>query len=73
MQREVALVATVMLMGTCYALLSNALRIFKKFELQAGEVVRFGDMLKALPKTDEIDEEDFDEEEMKADPKSAVL
>ena len=62
-----------MLMGTCYALLSNALRIFKKFELQAGEVVRFGDMLKALPKTDEIDEEDFDEEEMKADPKSAVL
>ena len=42
--------STVLLLATCYALVSNALRIFKKFELQAGEVVRFNDFLKALPK-----------------------
>ena len=72
MQREVALVATILLLATCYALISNAMRIFKKFELQAGEVVRFGDFLRALPKATEEDDEDFDEEEMK-DPKAAIV
>jgi hypothetical protein len=64
MQREVALIASALLLATCYALISNAMRIFKKFELKAGEVVRFGDFLRALPKADEQDDEDFDEEEM---------
>ena len=40
MQREVALIATMLLLGTCYALITNAMRIFKKFELREGEVVR---------------------------------
>ena len=31
---QIALVATAMLLATCYALISNALRIFRKFELQ---------------------------------------
>ena len=66
MQREVALVATVMLLATCYSLVSNAIRIFKKFELQAGEVVRFNDFLRTLPKADEREEDhdDLDHEEM---------
>ena len=74
MQREVALLATVLLLATCYALVSNAIRIFKKFELQAGEVVRFTDFLKALPKANEMADEDFDadEEEMQ-DPKQAIV
>ena len=73
MQREVALVSTVLLLATCYALVSNAFRIFKKFELQAGEVVRFGDFLRALPKSEEADEDDYDEEEMPPDPRQAVV
>ena len=73
MQREVALVSTVFLLATCYALISNAIRIFKKFELQAGEIVRFGDFLKALPKSEEVDEDDYDEEELAPDPKQAVM
>ena len=50
MQREVALLATMLLLATCYALVSNAVRIFKKFELKEGEVVRFSDFLRALPR-----------------------
>jgi len=73
MQREVALVSTVFLLATCYALISNAIRIFKKFELQAGEIVRFGDFLRALPKSEEVDEDDYDEEELAPDPKQAVM
>jgi hypothetical protein len=74
MQREVALLATMLLLATCYALCSNAMRIFKKFELQAGEVVRFTDFLRALPKANEMPDEEFDgdEEEMQ-DPKQAVV
>ena len=45
----------------------------KKFELQVGEVVRFGDFLRALPKANEADDEDFDEEEMPSDPKQAIV
>ena len=59
-----------MLLATCYALVSNAVRIFKKFELREGEVVRFGDFLKALPKAMEND--DFDEEEM-VDPQKPIV
>eukprot|EP00326_Haptolina_ericina_P030879 CAMPEP_0181174658 /NCGR_PEP_ID=MMETSP1096-20121128/3660_1 /TAXON_ID=156174 ORGANISM="Chrysochromulina ericina, Strain CCMP281" /NCGR_SAMPLE_ID=MMETSP1096 /ASSEMBLY_ACC=CAM_ASM_000453 /LENGTH=168 /DNA_ID=CAMNT_0023262587 /DNA_START=72 /DNA_END=578 /DNA_ORIENTATION=+ len=72
MQREVALLATVMLLATCYALISNAIRIFKKFELQSSEVVRFNDFLRALPKAEEnIDEEEFDEDN--DDPSRAIV
>ena len=53
-----ALLATILLLATCYALVSNAVRIFKKFELREGEVVRFNDMLKALPKAMEDDGDD---------------
>lgn len=70
---QVALLATMLLLATCYALISNAMRIFKKFELQAGEVVRFSDFLKALPKADEANEEEYDEEEMNVDPTRAVV
>ena len=116
MQREIALIATMMLLATCYALISNvcatvstpeplasdaalpcclatcspathresrardspqqAMRIFKKFELQAGEVVKFNDFLRALPKSEEMADEDFDEEEMDgemSDSKQAVI
>ena len=75
MQREVALVATILLLATCYALISNAVRIFKKFELQAGEIVRFGDFLRALPKADEQDDDHFDEEDMVVtqDPKTPIV
>lgn len=74
MQREVALLATMLLLATCYALISNAIRIFKKFELQAGEVVRFGDFLRALPKAAEAPDEEFDEEEMDdMDAKQAIV
>mmetsp|Transcript_12926 Transcript_12926/g.30797 ORF Transcript_12926/g.30797 Transcript_12926/m.30797 type:complete len:215 (-) Transcript_12926:94-738(-) len=72
MQREVALLATMMLLATCYALVSNAIRIFKKFELQAGEVVRFNDFLKTLPKAEE-EQDEMDEEEMAIDPKQAIF
>ena len=61
-----------MLLTTCYALVSNAIRIFKKFELQVGEVVRFGDFLRALPKADEVADESFDEEEM-IDPQKPIV
>ena len=67
-----ALLATGLLLATCYALVSNAMRNFKKFELQAGEVVRFGDFLRALPKAAEANDEDFDEEELE-DPKRAIV
>ena len=73
MQREVALLATFMLLATCYALVSSAMRIFKKFELTAGEVVRFGDFLKALPKAVEADDDQFDEEDISDDPKAALV
>lgn len=46
-------------------------RACTEFELQAGEVVRFGDFLRALPKTTEAPDEEFDEEEMMGDPKRA--
>jgi len=59
MQWEVAIVATGMLLATCYILISHAYRIFKKFELLPGELVRFDDFLKALPKADE-NEDDYD-------------
>jgi len=72
MQREIALIATVMLLATCYALVSNAIRIFKKFELQAGEVVRFNDFLRSLPKSEEQHEDELDEEEMD-DPKQPIV
>ena len=62
---QVALLATMVLLGTCYALVSNAVRIFKKFELKQGEVVRFSDFLRALPKAVEEDDQDFDEEDLK--------
>jgi hypothetical protein len=64
MQREVALISTMILLSTCYALLKNALRIFKKFELRQGEVVRFSDMLRSLPKAQEASDDVFDEEEL---------
>jgi len=73
MQREVALLATMLLLATCYTLVSNAIRIFKKFELQAGEVVRFSDFLRALPKADEAADEEYDEEELPEDPKQAIV
>jgi len=74
MQKEIALVATAMLLATCYALISNALRIFRKFELQVGEVVRFGDFLRALPKSEEVDDEDFDEDyDANLDPKQPIV
>ena len=72
MQREVALLATMLLLATCYALVSNAVRIFKKFELKEGEVVRFSDFLRALPKAVEAADEDYDEEEM-TDPQKPVM
>ena len=61
-----------LLLATCYALVSNAVRIFKKFELREGEVVRFGDFLRALPKATEAADEDYDEEEM-SDPNKAIV
>ena len=61
-----------LLLATCYALVSNAVRIFKKFELREGEVVRFGDFLRALPKAAEAADEDFDEEELE-DPQKAIV
>ena len=73
MQREVALLATAMLLATCYSLVSNALRIFKKFELQAGEVVRFGDFLRALPKATEANDDDYDDEELGSDPNKPLV
>ena len=72
MQREVALLATMMLLATCYALVSNAMRIFKKFELREGEVVRFGDFLRALPKAHEAADEDYDDEEL-SDPQKPIV
>jgi len=55
-------------------LVAHAARIFKKFELQHGEVVRFNDFLRALPKAQEQDEDsDSSDEERALDPKSAVL
>ena len=51
---------------------SNAVRIFKKFELKEGEVVRFSDFLRALPKAVEAADEDYDEEEM-TDPQKPVM
>ena len=108
---QVALLATMLLLATCYALVSNAVRIFKKFvrapawigpathrrprglcerrdaaraprvcvsacatsqELREGEVVRFGDFLRALPKADEIADEEYDEEEM-TDPQKPIV
>ena len=72
MQREVALLATMLLLATCYALVSNAVRIFKKFELKDGEDVRFSDFLRALPKAVEAADEDYDEEEM-TDPQKPVM
>uniref|UniRef100_A0A7S0QB93 Uncharacterized protein n=1 Tax=Coccolithus braarudii TaxID=221442 RepID=A0A7S0QB93_9EUKA len=62
MQWEVALLSTFFLLSTCYALVSHAFRIFKKFELQRGELVRFDDFLRALPKAIEADEEEYDED-----------
>jgi hypothetical protein len=47
-------------------------RIFKKFELQAGEVVRFNDFLRSLPKSEEQHEDELDEEEMD-DPKQPIV
>merc|ERR1711924_134823 len=73
MQWEVAVLASAMLLATCGALVSSAFRIFKKFELQAGELVRFDDFLKALPKAVENDVfDDYDEENM-PDSSSRVL
>ena len=69
---QVALLATMLLLATCYALVSNAVRIFKKFELKEGEVVRFSDFLRALPKAVEAADEDYDEEEM-TDPQKPVM
>ena len=64
-----------MLLGTCYSLITNAMRIFSKFELKQGEVVRFNDFLKALPKAEEAGEdgEDGDEEDALLDPKASVV
>jgi len=75
MQPEIALLATIMLLATFAALISSAMRIFKKFELQSGELVRFDDFLRALPKADDnIDADDFDQEEFEpTDPKQNVL
>ena len=66
-----AAVATSLLSGTCYALITSAWRIFKKFELAPGELVRFDDFLRSLPKQQEDD--DFDEEEMPESPSSMVI
>ena len=74
MYPEIAAVATILLLATCYVLVAHAARIFKKFELQHGEVVRFNDFLRALPKAQEQDEDsDSSDEERALDPKSAVL
>ena len=73
---QVAALATMVLCGTCYALVSTAMRIFKKFELLEGEVVSFSDFLRALPKADEQADEDFDEEELQyraKDPQKAIV
>jgi len=64
MQWEVALISSFLLVGTGIALLQAAFRIFKKFELHRGELVRFDDFLKALPKAVENDDDDLDEEEL---------
>ena len=37
---QVAAICTALLVGTAYQLLASAFRIFKKFELQKGELVR---------------------------------
>ena len=47
-------------------------RSLKDHMSQAGEVVRFGDFLRALPKAYEQNDEEFDEEEFE-DPKQAVV
>ena len=54
---------SIALVGTCYALITNAMRIFNKFELKQGEVVKFNDFLRALPKAEEEGEIEDDEEE----------
>ena len=68
---EIAAVATILLLATCYVLVAHAARIFK-FELQHGEVVRFND-LRALPKAQEKDEDSDSSERSASTLKSAVL
>ena len=42
--------------------------------LRVGEVVRFGDFLRALPKSEEVDDEDFDEDyDANVDPKQPIV
>ena len=42
------------------------------FELREGEVVRFGDFLRALPKADEVADSEFDEEDF-PDPQKPIV
>lgn len=74
MNPYVAAFATVMLIATSYQLMSNAMRIFSKFELKHGEVVRFNDFLKALPKAEEADADELeDDEEDVKDPTARLV
>tara|TARA_B110001452_G_scaffold109069_1_gene90503 strand:- start:194 stop:844 length:651 start_codon:yes stop_codon:yes gene_type:complete len=74
MNPYVAAFATVMLLFTAYQLISNAMRIFSKFELKQGEVVRFNDFLKALPKAVEAENDEFDDdEEDEKDPTARLV
>ena len=49
------------------------MRIFTKFELKQGEAVKFNDFLKALPKADERDFEEDEDEEAMLDPNASAI
>ncbi len=76
MRWEVAYLSSAIIVGSCVALIRDGMRIFKKFELQAGELVRFDDFLKMLPRVSDgaEDDDDLDQEEMdEMDPRALVV
>jgi hypothetical protein len=64
---------TAIILFTAFQLVSNAMRIFGKFELKQGEAVKFNDFLKALPKADERDFEEDEDEESMLDPNASAI
>lgn len=64
MDMKVASVASILLAYACHALITHALRIYRKFKLDDSEIVQFSDFLRSLPKPEENEEErdDYDEE-----------
>ena len=64
---------TAIILFTAFQLVSNAMRIFTKFELKQGEAVKFNDFLKALPKADERDFEEDEDEESMLDPNASAI